>query len=197
MTISKKRTTNVSHGGRHFHQLFRQLRLENRTMRDGIQWDLGHCDDLLRNGSVEELEDVHQLVHYQRHRSVEIEHWHWHEGLDHLLRGVPLDPLLRPPRLDQTGRPRTPHGVFLIEQREERRVPGHTSLRRVSLEEQKAQKQDRFLRGRQIAYLIYEYFRVTGANDSVANYDDLFTIGLRNDDIQEIRLKVGRNIIVQ
>ena len=30
--------------------------------------------------------------------------------------------------------------------------------RRISLEEQKAQKQDRFLRGRQIAYLIYEYF---------------------------------------
>ena len=35
----------------------------------------------------------------------------------------------------------------------------------VSLEEKKAQKEDRFLRGRQIAYLIYEYFRVTGAND--------------------------------
>ena len=30
--------------------------------------------------------------------------------------------------------------------------------RRISLEEQKAQKEDRFLRGRQIAYLIYEYF---------------------------------------
>ena len=44
--------------------------------------------------------------------------------------------------------------------------------RRVSLEEQKAQKEDRFLRGRQIAYLIYEYFRVTGANDSVENYAD-------------------------
>ena len=57
--------------------------------------------------------------------------------------------------------------------------------RRISLEEQKAQKQDRFLRGRQISYLIYEYFRVTGANDSVENYADLFTIGLRNDDIQE------------
>ena len=39
--------------------------------------------------------------------------------------------------------------------------------RRISLEEQKAQKQDRFLRGRQIAYLIYDYFRVTGANCSV------------------------------
>ena len=61
--------------------------------------------------------------------------------------------------------------------------------RRISLEEEKAQKEDRFLRGRQIAYLIYEYFRVTGANDSVENYADLFTIGLRNDDIQEFDSK--------
>ena len=29
------------------------------------------------------------------------------------------------------------------------------------------------------------YFRVTGANDSVENYADLFTIALRDDDIQE------------
>ena len=67
----------------------------------------------------------------------------------------------------------------------------HNSLfkRRISLEEQQAQKQDRFLRGRQIAYLIYEYFRVTGANDSVENCADLFTIGLRNDDIQEFDSK--------
>ena len=57
--------------------------------------------------------------------------------------------------------------------------------RKISLEEQKAQKEDRFLRGRQIAHLIYEYFRVTGANDSVENYADLFTTCLRNDDIQE------------
>ena len=33
--------------------------------------------------------------------------------------------------------------------------------RRISLEKQKAQKQDRFLRGRQIAYLIYDQIRVT------------------------------------
>ena len=52
--------------------------------------------------------------------------------------------------------------------------------RKVSLEEQKAQKEDRFLRGRQFAYLIYEYFRVTGANDSVESYADLFSIVLRN-----------------
>ena len=61
--------------------------------------------------------------------------------------------------------------------------------RRISLEERKAQKQDRFLRGRQIAYLIYDYFRVTGANDSVGNCADLFTVGLRNDDIQEFDSK--------
>ena len=54
--------------------------------------------------------------------------------------------------------------------------------RKVSLEEQKAQKQDRFLRGRVL-------LRVTGANDSVENYADLFTIALRNDDIQEFDSK--------
>ena len=53
----------------------------------------------------------------------------------------------------------------------------------------KAQKEDRFLLGRQIAYLNYEYFRVTGAHDSVENYADLFTIILRNDDIQEFDSK--------
>ena len=62
--------------------------------------------------------------------------------------------------------------------------------RRISLEEQKAQKQDSFLRGRQIAYLIYDYFRVTGSHDSVENYADLFTISLRNDDIQEFDSKL-------
>ena len=61
--------------------------------------------------------------------------------------------------------------------------------RRISLEEQKAQKHDRFLRGRQIVYLIYDYFRVTGSHDSVENYADLFTISLRNDNIQEVDSK--------
>ena len=60
---------------------------------------------------------------------------------------------------------------------------------RISLEEQKAQKGDRFLRGRQIAYLIYEQFRVTGTDSSVENYTDLFSIVLRNDDIQEFDSK--------
>ena len=61
--------------------------------------------------------------------------------------------------------------------------------RRISLQEQKAQKEDRFLRGRQIAYLIYDHFRVIGTHVSVENYADLFTISLRNDDIQEFDSK--------
>ena len=61
--------------------------------------------------------------------------------------------------------------------------------KKVSLEEMKAQKEDCFLRGRQIAFLIYECFRVTGADDSVENYADIFTVILRSDDIQEFDSK--------
>ena len=38
--------------------------------------------------------------------------------------------------------------------------------KRESVEEKRAQNSDRFLRGRQIAYMIYEYFRVTGAYEA-------------------------------
>ena len=61
--------------------------------------------------------------------------------------------------------------------------------RRISLKEQKAQKEDRFLRGRQMVYLINEQFQVIETHDSVENYTDLFTIVLRNDDIQEFDSK--------
>ena len=57
--------------------------------------------------------------------------------------------------------------------------------KKVSLEEQKAQKVDRFPRGRQIAFMIYDYFRVTGAHDTVLDYADFFSITLRNDNVQD------------
>ena len=56
---------------------------------------------------------------------------------------------------------------------------------KVSLEEQKVQKEDQFLRGRQIAYTIYDYFQVTGVHDTVLDYADLFIVAIRNDDVQE------------
>ena len=40
-----------------------------------------------------------------------------------------------------------------------------------------------------MAYLIYECFRVTGANDSVENSADPFTIVLRNHHVQEFDTK--------
>ena len=56
----------------------------------------------------------------------------------------------------------------------------------------KSRKEYRFRRGKQTSYLIvedYDYFRGTGASDSVEDYADLFTVGLRNDDIQEFDSK--------
>ena len=46
-----------------------------------------------------------------------------------------------------------------------------------------------FAADRLIAYLIFDYFRVTGIHDSVENYADPFTISLRNDDTQEFDSK--------
>ena len=56
--------------------------------------------------------------------------------------------------------------------------------KKVSLEEQKAQKDDWFLRVRQIAFMIYDYFRVSGAYCTVLDYADLFSITLRKDNVQ-------------
>ena len=67
--------------------------------------------------------------------------------------------------------------------------------KKVSLEEQKPQKADRFLCGRQIAYLIFDYFRVTGVNVSVLDYADLFSIVLRNDNIQEFDTRWDENLL--
>ena len=57
--------------------------------------------------------------------------------------------------------------------------------KKVSLEEQKAQKEHRFLRGRKIAFMIYEYSRVIGAHDTVVDYADLFSVTLHDDNIRE------------
>ena len=62
--------------------------------------------------------------------------------------------------------------------------------RRISLEEQKAQKHGRFLRGRQIAYLIYDYFRVTGVQRFCRELcRPIYNCSSKNDDIQEFDLK--------
>ena len=42
--------------------------------------------------------------------------------------------------------------------------------RTVNLEFQKAQKEDRFLRGREIAFMINEHFRMAGAHETILNF---------------------------
>ena len=41
------------------------------------------------------------------------------------------------------------------------------------IEEQKAQNENRSLRGRHIAILISDYFRITGTSDSILDFSDL------------------------
>ena len=50
-------------------------------------------------------------------------------------------------------------------------------------------REDCYFLGRQINYLIYEYFRVIGAIDSVEHYEDFFAVVLRDDDSQEFDSK--------
>ena len=47
----------------------------------------------------------------------------------------------------------------------------NSQFKKVSLEEQKAPQEERFLRGRQVAFMIHDCFRVTGAQDAVLDAD--------------------------
>ena len=113
---------------RHFHQLFRQLRVTQNSgsHRDIVEQDLGYFDNLLRirRERVEEAYDVRQLFHHLRHRCIEnLHHGSKAHEVDNVLHGVPLDSLLRPRVRDrpqaaplrclrQTTR-RTPHPWLL------------------------------------------------------------------------------------
>ena len=67
--------------------------------------------------------------------------------------------------------------------------------KRVSVEEQRAQKYNRFLRGRQIAYMIPEHFRATGAFEAVQGHSDLFSMRLQNDDVQDFDVRWGQALL--
>ena len=64
-------------------------------------------------------------------------------------------------------------------------IPNSHFKKKVSLEEQKAQKEDGFSRGRRIAFMIFDYFRVTHAHDAVLDYADWFSVTVQNDNDQE------------
>ena len=59
-----------------------------------------------------------------------------------------------------------------------------TFKRQVYLEEQKTQKDDRILSGRQIAHMIYEHFRITATTESFLELSDPVSVTLRENDVQ-------------
>ena len=69
-------------------------------------------------------------------------------------------------------------------------------LKRICVEEQRAQKYDRFLRGRQISYMICEHFHAPRAYESVQGLSHLFTIRLQNDDVQDFRCQMVSGTII-
>ena len=56
--------------------------------------------------------------------------------------------------------------------------------KKINPEEQKAQPDYRFLRGRQTAFRIFEYCWVTGTHEAILDYPDLFGITSHGDDVQ-------------
>ena len=57
--------------------------------------------------------------------------------------------------------------------------------RRACTEELRAKNETRFLRGRQIAFMIYGHFRATGAYEAAQGLSDLYNVRLQNDDVQD------------
>ena len=67
--------------------------------------------------------------------------------------------------------------------------------KRVCVERQRAQTYDRFLRGRQVAYMIYEHFRATRLYEPVQALSNLFSISLQIDDVNISTLDGSSSII--
>ena len=61
--------------------------------------------------------------------------------------------------------------------------------KRASVEERRDQQSDQFLRGRQIAYMIYEYFRATEAYATLQGLADVVSTTLQNDDVHDFDVR--------
>ena len=68
--------------------------------------------------------------------------------------------------------------------------------RKVSVEEQRVQKHNRFLRGRHIAYIIYDHFQANGAYDAAQGLTDLFKFCFQNDDVQDFDARWDQFLLV-
>ena len=76
-------------------------------------------------------------------------------------------------------------------------IPNSHFKKKVSFEEQEAQKQDLFIRGGQIAFMIYDHFRVIGVHHAEFEYADLFTVTCHDDTFQEFDARYGTTFYYQ
>ena len=68
--------------------------------------------------------------------------------------------------------------------------------KKLIVEEQRAQKDNRFLGGRQIAFLVYEYLHPTGYYDAIQDFFGLFSINLKNDDTHDFDLRREQGLLL-
>ena len=61
--------------------------------------------------------------------------------------------------------------------------------RRVYMEEEKAQQDNRFLKGRQIANMINDYFKISATSEALLDFNDLLRVHLKNDYVQSFDTK--------
>ena len=57
------------------------------------------------------------------------------------------------------------------------------------MEEQKAQQDNRFLKGRQIAYMICDNFKISGTDEALLDFNDLLRVQLENDNLPGVDAK--------
>ena len=67
-----------------------------------------------------------------------------------------------------------------------RKIQGSNFKKMIFLEEQKAQSEDRFFRGRHIACMIYKCFGVIGTHESILDVTHLMEVTPRADDVQGV-----------
>ena len=60
----------------------------------------------------------------------------------------------------------------------------HNFKRRVYMEEQKAQQDKRFVEGRQNAYMIFDYVKISGTGEALVDCSDFTRVQLNKDSVQ-------------
>ena len=59
----------------------------------------------------------------------------------------------------------------------------------VFIQEEAAQEAKRFLTGRQVAWMIYEYFKVSDTDESVLDLDEILKVELKNNNVQSFTVR--------